>query len=870
MALALLVTAAVMVLEDRQRREARQAESVVQHTLSQMQQDQLESKRLIQVLMWANRSNVALRGEMQRVRMRMRSANHSTRIEIADLYAQVRRERHKVAQAKRQEVQAAQQAEQALSAERDGRQADRADFERAMKRMQAERARLRRRQTRLRAGLDKIHSTLNEALNETDGDAPLGDDAVLSTIPAEEPSGDARGACLTDVSEQRTRAYLAAVYGRAAVQAALRSWDWRRVDVLWLDLLDDQMLGCINRYKRKDDADQGKLLWAAHGAVGFFLPPIGSKMEWPVVWQYHHENACAGNRTEMGGWRTTPYDDRTGSWVEVFHYARPRRYGSAEGELDHLWLYRARGSGLWVHTGRTLTFDDTIDLQRFLDNRASDGRGLGSDPRAGLTQAVKVRLIARAAKQLGGQYDTIGFRRHVDRGYSHSQRCESPKPGWDTIYSTLHELVRLAPRGQVTCPPLQSMRAGWPLQPDLQAPCTCDPWAYSARWPSLLKDARWQLGVVRCKHGDVTTNLSSKTKSLEVAQALSDKSGTTSASVLDGASPAAQLARRFGNEGIPVRIMEDSFPLHASGGYYPRPSLTVSISFDLGVHPPKHYAARRLIGSVLRWDLPFSIYAAGTWPSDYDNYEAMRNMGSLNTAAGWIFSSSVLSKMSGGWGHDSWTDTARIRCQGGRRHTKYATARYQQVWKDVCPSGKPIHGWTPPFGYIRDAQLGCFQQDWSKALEDQKAYAKLVAERKEGSAGACGVCLNYNQLHFREWSALDVEAIFYVNASLVASQGLPWFMDWGDHTTPARARQPPLECGIESDPRISTTPLNYSIRKCRSFKYSAEDRHRGTRLYLRQAGAYELRERWQGRLLTNLRSPSARKRGHTIHRWCSS
>ena len=132
---------------------------------------------------------------------------------------------------------------------------------------------------------------------------------------------DAR-VCLRNINHTLTRAYLSAVYG-SAPDAAVRAWQWPQVDVIWLDLIDVSVRECIDSVSGTEAFPAAKGMWAAHAARGFYLPPIGSKMLWPVIWQYRDELGCHGMRSEAGGPSPRPLPtESAGSWIEVFHYYR--------------------------------------------------------------------------------------------------------------------------------------------------------------------------------------------------------------------------------------------------------------------------------------------------------------------------------------------------------------------------------------------------------------------------------------------------------------------------------------------------------------------------------------------------------------------
>lgn len=682
------------------------------------------------------------------------------------------------------------------------------------------------------------------------------------------PREDARHACLSDVPNRTTRDYLTRVYGADSYAHAMSTWDWLSVDVIWLDLLDDTMVACIMSFN-------STVQWTAHRAVGFYLPPIGSKQQWPAIFQFRDELSCVGDHVEMGGSRSAPEDHVVG-WVEVFHYMRRARYGAADGERSNVWMYRARGSGVWVHTGRTLTFNDTYDLKTYIEQLEQDERaksGNASWPqrtyhivggRTAMTrQRDKVRLLQRATRLLNGRYDTLAFRRHVDAGFSmRSRGCEAPGAGWNVIYYTLHELVALKEVRDVTkstCPPLQSMQGGWPLAMRGK-PCQCDQEALSMKWPTLPADHKWQMGVVRCQHGGTLPDVCEPRARSLVASPSGSLAQTTTASaakpvtVAERTSMPAMLARRFMTSGIPLRIVECTFPWWAMGAAKGNPtsySMDICMQKELDPGSPAPTArssapaklsrmkleamqVRRATGSILRWDLPFAIWSGGTWPTDR-LWAKKTSHGRLNTAAGWIFTDEVLST-AGGWAHDAWghSDGLHTHCKHFKNRTsdEYATNRYQQVWEAPClPPQERFDSWARKFPYLEQRQhkyerrritpnrVGCYHEDWRDALEDQRAYAARLALRKEGSSNACGICVNYNEMHFTGWQRDNVAAVFYVNVTGVAEHGLPWFLEWGECVRHSPAPQPNETCSS-----VNAVGPGYAIRRCRAFNFTAQQR----------------------------------------------
>ena len=131
-------------------------------------------------------------------------------------------------------------------------------------------------------------------------------------------------------------------------------------------------------------------------------------------------------------------------WIEVMHSPG---YGIASQGAGNLWMYIARGSGLWFHPGRVLALSDVWDLAVYLNETAI------YHPRFVSTKTV---LLRRATEKLQGVVDSISFSFHVDGGC-----CQR---------MVMRELVSLRNFSN-HCPVSHSMRRGWP--PDQLRHCNC-------------------------------------------------------------------------------------------------------------------------------------------------------------------------------------------------------------------------------------------------------------------------------------------------------------------------------------------------------------------------------------------------------------
>ena len=83
-----------------------------------------------------------------------------------------------------------------------------------------------------------------------------------------------------------------------------------------------------------------------------------------------------------------------------------------------LWMYSARGSGLWYDTGRTLVVSDTIDVLNFLNASrptvAQGGRGIG---RANMPFSEIIRTLHIARERLPKLgFKSVLCKQHQDPG----------------------------------------------------------------------------------------------------------------------------------------------------------------------------------------------------------------------------------------------------------------------------------------------------------------------------------------------------------------------------------------------------------------------------------------------------------------------
>ena len=93
--------------------------------------------------------------------------------------------------------------------------------------------------------------------------------------------------------------------------------------------------------------------------------------------------------------------ESAGSWIEVFRYDWQDTGESMRD--DTTWMYRARGSGVWYWTGRTLLFHDTVDLQHYILRRFSkDIAASGQSKWTSITQPLRDHTTYYYSQAPGG------------------------------------------------------------------------------------------------------------------------------------------------------------------------------------------------------------------------------------------------------------------------------------------------------------------------------------------------------------------------------------------------------------------------------------------------------------------------------------
>jgi hypothetical protein len=256
--------------------------------------------------------------------------------------------------------------------------------------------------------------------------------------------------------------YLTGVYGPAMSVAEANErhahWKWADADVIWLRHLPDSLV------KRCD--------WPTtiEGPDSVFVVGDGGRAH-GTVWRYTHQAVCrccgfptsASKRVdckpEFGGPRTAVHVEPHGFWIEVAHTFE--RSQSKPFERDALWMYRAQGSGLSYHTGRTAIASDTVDLARNLSLKLADGYAAAYD-RSAPRRHPAIRKGALLHRMRRSGFETVILTHHVDADHWQTSR------GFHKI-----EVIGLRPHRRFVCPPdAASFAWGWRAR---ERPCTCVP-----------------------------------------------------------------------------------------------------------------------------------------------------------------------------------------------------------------------------------------------------------------------------------------------------------------------------------------------------------------------------------------------------------
>lgn len=216
-------------------------------------------------------------------------------------------------------------------------------------------------------------------------------------------------------------------------ESAKRGWDWSEVDLVWRRHLPHRLReGCT---------------WPAGpaGCGSVFevrQPPAGRS--WPqvdyhpadVLLIYHYDAICPANPKEAHSARNLSAKLRVvpGEWVEVTHL-----YVADPQERHVIFMYRARGSGLFYWTGRMLVAPDHEDWQA----RYS------------------------VAQLRGLNVSSVMHERHVDTGGNYRYMAEprggapygAPPRECNDFLKT--EVLSLTPPVRLSCPKPDGARLAW-------------------------------------------------------------------------------------------------------------------------------------------------------------------------------------------------------------------------------------------------------------------------------------------------------------------------------------------------------------------------------------------------------------------------
>ena len=291
--------------------------------------------------------------------------------------------------------------------------------------------------------------------------------------------------------------YIRSVYGANAGNV---SFDWDRVDVVWLQHLSQLRPPC------RQPSAWPRSPWGQKAA---FVPGDASRPA-NTVWVYPHARfcACCGMarsaaayaddhcRAESGvdqqrSSAITPARPAAvellggGLWVEVSHVFVRGQHNVFE--RDALYMYRASGSGLWYELGKTLVAHDTIDAARRLNLTLADGWADVDDAR-GLNGASNFVGRARVGKgQLLGKlrrrgYETLLLTHHLDSDAfffrrpraDDGERGARTRPAAGRAFYKI-EVVGLRPHARFSCPPDAEHLAWGSAGGGLRQPCACAP-----------------------------------------------------------------------------------------------------------------------------------------------------------------------------------------------------------------------------------------------------------------------------------------------------------------------------------------------------------------------------------------------------------
>ena len=237
-----------------------------------------------------------------------------------------------------------------------------------------------------------------------------------------------------DLPRSEWREYFKRIYGADDVGSLPTSG--QQVDVLNLTALSSISSAARNYVARLEATFPRENAWGAcfDGACGpgHFAGYVNVHCPMEFAWRLRLH---VGQRDR--GVRHSPILNN--SWGEVTHC------GGSNFEANAAYFYAARGSGLWINTGRTIAFGAHDDAVRHFLKRNCTIRGNGAHE----CDAFLNRMVVVAARQ---GYSTVQFVGHCDA------KCNN----------CLHEVAVLQKEGGPACPPIayrRGLRA--------QAECTC-------------------------------------------------------------------------------------------------------------------------------------------------------------------------------------------------------------------------------------------------------------------------------------------------------------------------------------------------------------------------------------------------------------
>ena len=264
--------------------------------------------------------------------------------------------------------------------------------------------------------------------------------------------------------------YLAGVYGDADASLAAEEWRWHRVDIVWLRLLPEWLReACHDRWPRSPIGLGPGAVYRASGSAN-----CGSTDQDQVdvrnrpcesLWVYRHAHTCSGDRPEFGGVRGLPVERHAG-WVEVTH-----TFSGYFMERSGLWMYVARGSGLWYNASTTLVVSDAVDLARSLNLSLIDPVLHVADTLPGRKGVSKLRLIEHVKRLLPSRgVNTVQFKSHVDLEASVFRRLH-PRCSFAFFKD---ELLSLRVGVRLSCPPTPETQWAWGWKASRRG-CKCKP-----------------------------------------------------------------------------------------------------------------------------------------------------------------------------------------------------------------------------------------------------------------------------------------------------------------------------------------------------------------------------------------------------------